>query len=100
MRLVPRIATTCAVTGVLLSVASWARVSGDSLSLIEAVKAGNRDAIREILKTHPDVNRREPDGTTALHWAVRANDEETARLLLSSGAQVNAANRYGVAPLS
>jgi ankyrin len=77
-----------------------ARASGDSLSLIEAVKAGNRDAIREILKAHPDVNRREPDGTTALHWAVRANDEETARLLINLGAQVNAANRYGVAPLT
>jgi len=42
----------------------------------------------------------EPDGTTALHRAVLAGDLETTRQLLSSGADANAANRYGVTPLS
>lgn len=42
----------------------------------------------------------EPDGTTALHHAVRSGDLETARQLLAGGADANAANRYGVTPLS
>ncbi len=40
------------------------------------------------------------DGTTSLDWAVRANDLKTAQSLLHSGADANAANRYGVTPLS
>jgi uncharacterized protein len=38
------------------------------------------------------------DGTTALHWAVHRGDLEAAKALLTAGADVNAANRYGVQP--
>ena len=37
---------------------------------------------------------------TALHWAVRADDAETAQLLIRAGANVKAANRYGITPLT
>jgi ankyrin repeat protein len=40
------------------------------------------------------------DGTTPLHWAVRAGDMATVKRLLRDGADVNATNRYGVTPLS
>ena len=46
------------------------------------------------------MNAAEADGTTGLHWAVRADDLETVRLLLRAGADAKAANRYGVTPLS
>ena len=36
---------------------------------------------------------------TALHWAAYYDDTATAQLLIAAGADVNAANRYGVAPL-
>jgi ankyrin repeat protein len=42
----------------------------------------------------------DPDGTTPLHWAVRANDVDAAQRLLRSGANPDAANRNGVTPLS
>jgi uncharacterized protein len=42
----------------------------------------------------------DPDGTTPLHWAVRANDLDTAQRLIHAGANPDAANRYGVTPLS
>jgi ankyrin repeat protein len=42
----------------------------------------------------------DPDGTTPLHWAVRANDLDAAQRLLLAGANPDAANRYSVTPLS
>jgi uncharacterized protein len=71
------------------------------LPLIEAVKSGNREAVRALLKQPSSAFKGvEGDGTTALHWAVRADDLEMVRLLLAAGADVKAATREGVTPLS
>ena len=42
----------------------------------------------------------EPDGTTALHWAVRSGNVAAVDALIASGANVSARNRYGITPLS
>src|SRR5262245_50568596 len=76
-----------------------ATLTAAPVSLIDAVKAGDAQAVRALLKQRPNVNASEADGMTALHWAVRANDMETAQLLLRSGANSKAENRYGVTPL-
>ncbi len=68
--------------------------------LLDAVKAGNREAVRTLLKNRAEINLAEADGTTPLHWAVRADDLEMSRWLLQAGANSNAANRYGITPLS
>jgi ankyrin repeat protein len=68
-------------------------------SLADAVKAGDRAAVRTLIQKKADVNAAEADGTTPLHWAVQADDPEMVRLLLSAGASARAANRYGVTPL-
>jgi ankyrin repeat protein len=47
-----------------------------------------------------DLSAADPDGSTALHWAVRRDDVDTAGLLIRNGANVKTANRYGVTPLS
>jgi ankyrin repeat protein len=52
------------------------------------------------LQSRADVNATQPDGTTALAWAVYRDDLETAELLLSAGANASAANEYGVTPLA
>lgn len=67
--------------------------------LIDAVKTGNHAAVRLLITRHVDVNQPETDGTTALHWAVRADDREIVTLLIKSGAKPDAVNRYGVTPL-
>jgi len=68
--------------------------------LIQAAQSGNVAAIKLALQKHADPNTAEPDGTTALHWAVRVDDLETAGLLIAAGANANAPNKYGVTPLS
>ena len=47
-----------------------------------------------------DVNAAEPDGGTALAWAVHFGDRQMADKLLAAGAKVNAANEYGETPLT
>ena len=53
-----------------------------------------RRAIRARL-----TNTIDPDGTTALHRAVQRNDLDAVDKLTRAGADVKAANRYGVTPL-
>jgi ankyrin len=67
-----------------------------------ASAARNRDwaTVRGLVKQRADVNTRLGDGTTALHWTVHWDAVETARLLIDAGANVNAADDLGVAPLS
>ncbi|MEO8256659.1 MAG: ankyrin repeat domain-containing protein [Acidobacteriota bacterium] len=67
--------------------------------LIEAVKAGNRAAVAELLTERGRVNTAEADGTTPLHWAVRRDDLAMAQQLIRAGADPKAANRYGVQPV-
>ena len=47
-----------------------------------------------------EVNAVGPDGTTALHWAVRADDLPKVEALIKAQANVKAADRYGITPLN
>jgi len=68
--------------------------------LVDAAKANNHAAAVALLAQKVDVNGAEPDGTTALHWAVHHNDLDLARRLIRAGANVKAKNDYGATPLS
>ena len=68
-------------------------------ALVQAVKAGDRATALALARDTAEVAAAEADGTTALHWAVRQNDLELVDRLLRTGADANAANRYGVTPL-
>ena len=74
-------------------------VAAEGTRLIEAVKSGDRAAVRALVKDKREVVVADADGTTALHWAARADDLESVRLLIAAGADARAANRYGVTPL-
>jgi uncharacterized protein len=64
-------------------------------TVVEAAMRGDREAVRSLLKEGDDVNSAQPDGMTALHWAVQKNDVELAKLLLYGGANVRATTRIG-----
>jgi ankyrin len=87
--------TGCLVVA-LLSAAQALAASSD---VADAVMRGKKDVLRSLLQQKADVNAPQIDGTTALHWAVRADDLETADLLLKAGAKVASANREGATPM-
>jgi uncharacterized protein len=68
--------------------------------LTDLVRSGHAAAALALLQQGAPGHAADADGTTALHWAVQADDVELARALLGAGAQVRAANRYGVTPLA
>jgi ankyrin repeat protein len=74
--------------------------AGPDLRLLDAAKANNHASAVALLAQKVDVNAAEPDGTTALHWAIHNNDLDLARRLIRSGADVKAKNQFGATPLS
>ena len=83
----------------LVAILSAASLLAAGSELADAVMRGNKAAVRSLLQRKVDVNAPQVDGTTALHWAVRADDLETIDLLVRAGANVSARNRAGVMPL-
>ena len=84
----------------VLSLAAAAGAATPEPGIIAATKTGDASSVRALVQGKADVNAREPDGTTALHWAARVGSGAIVDVLLSAGADVNAANRYGVTPLA
>jgi ankyrin repeat protein len=82
----------------VLSLASIPMVAASS-EVADAAMKGNREAVRSLIQRKADVNAQQVDGSTALHWAVQADDLETADLLLHAGAKPAAANKDGATPL-
>ncbi len=67
--------------------------------LIEAAKTQDLDAVRSLLAEGVDVNARQADEATALHWAAHWEHQAMVDLLLRAGADVNAANDLATTPL-
>ena len=86
----------CYVTALLLGAMLAAAVRSE---VADAAMQRNKPAVRALLQQNADVNAPQIDGTTALHWAVEADDLELTDLLIRAGAHVSAANKAGATPL-
>ncbi len=86
----------------LLAIASTAVLyaAAPDAPLADAAMAADNTAMRSLLNRKVDVNIAQADGTTALHWAARHDDLEITNLLIRAGANVKAANRFGITPLA
>jgi ankyrin repeat protein len=87
------------VAAVLLVLASAPVAFAAGSEVADAAAKGDRNAVRSLIQRKVDVNAPQVDGTTALQWAVRADDLELADLLIAAGANVSAASREGVTAL-
>ncbi len=83
----------------LLSGFATAAAGTNDTRLAEAAMKRDTAAVRALVEQKVDVNAPGRDGTPALHWLVRVDDLDTARLLIRAGADASRADRYGVTPL-
>jgi hypothetical protein len=71
-----------------------------SVSLQEAARAGNLEAIQQHIRTASNLNEKAPDsGGSPLHTAAVFGQLEAVRALVQAGADVNARNNDGSTPL-
>jgi len=70
-------------------------LSANAATVADAAMAGDKTAVRALLKQGMDVNAAQGDGMTALHWAARTGDVELAQMLIYAGANVKAMTRLG-----
>jgi len=66
----------------------------------DAAERQDREAVRALLARGTSASVPQPDGATALHWAVHWNDAEMVDLLLKHGAGTDHVTDLGVAPLT
>ena len=72
----------------------------DAPNLLDAVKRRDHKALTQLIKAKADVNVTQPDGASALAWAIYLDDQTAAEMLLAAGAKVNTADEYGETPLT
>src|SRR5688572_20606716 len=88
-------------SGSVVAVLLLVRTAGAAdARLADAVKRQDNTTARALIGQKVDVNAPLPDGATALHWATHWDDLELAEQLIRAGANVNAANDYGITPLA
>jgi uncharacterized protein len=80
-------------------VISNARSATPKSDVADAAQRGDKAAVRSLVQKKADVDAPQIDGTTALHWAVQADDLELVDLLIRSGAKVSTATIAGATPL-
>lgn len=67
--------------------------------LLEAVLAGDRQSVQELLEAGVSVSVRDDQGLTGVHLAASKGNLDMLKLLLEKGASVNTRDQYGITPL-
>jgi len=70
-----------------------------SSPLFTGLGVGDPGVIQALLKGGANLNEKDQDGMTALHWAVLSHRPEAVEELLAAGADVNAVDHFGYTPL-
>jgi len=70
------------------------------LRLVDAVKRRDTKTAQSLISERVGLNAAQPDGATALAWAVYLDDVKLADFLIAAGADVNTADEYGETPLT
>ena len=86
-------------------VAAWAplgllHAQSRDVRLLEAVKRRDQRNFNSLLQARADVNGAQPDGSTALSWAIHLGQRPMADALLAAGANANATDEYGESPVT
>ena len=67
-------------------------------ALVDMAEYQDWNGVESSISTE-DINATQPDGMSALFWAVYYEEADIVSLLLDAGADANVQNRYGLTPL-
>ena len=67
-------------------------------ALVDMAEYQDWNGVESSISTE-DINATQPDGMSALFWAVYYEEADMVSLLLDAGADANVQNRYGLTPL-
>jgi ankyrin repeat protein len=90
---------TYMATGAAALILASAAFSAPQSEAADAAMNRNRELIAALIAKKTDINAPQPDGSTALHWAVYYDDAALVDMLLQAGANVKLTNRDGATPL-
>ena len=68
-------------------------------SLLKAAARGQTDTVKKLIAEKADVNYKDKNGYTSLHWAATYGHIEVARALIAAKAKVNVQDKDGYTPL-
>ena len=94
------------VTLTVCCVTAWAPLPSlhaqpRDVRLLDAVKRRDQQGVhRAAARAAPTSTRAQPDGATALAWAVHLGERRMAEALLDAGANANTADEYGETPVT
>src|SRR5215831_14934239 len=73
----------------LFSIATMTFWAAGRSDVADAAMKGDKAALRTLIQQKADVDARQVDGATAMHWAVYHLDPEAVDLLIKAGAKVD-----------
>lgn len=71
----------------------------DIVSLLDAAKYGDLEATEDLIAVRKDVNQRDAEQRTPLHYAIAYNHPDIMQELLDAGADLTALDSKGNSPL-
>lgn len=69
--------------------------SGFAAELIQATRAGDSEAVSEMIAASVDLNVATGDGMTAMHWAAQTGHVPILQALVNAGAAIDPVTRIG-----
>ena len=94
------LARALVMAGVAVLVLAGAAAPQTPAAVADAAMKRDVAALRTLIRQKADVNAPQPDGATAIHWAVYYDDLPAADLLIAAGARVTTPNSDGATPLA
>lgn len=76
-----------------------ARNAQQTTPLEEAAASGSYPIVELLIHRGADINYRDRDGWSAIHWAAEEGHQDIVNLLLEYGANPSAVSSYGTSPL-
>ena len=74
-------------------------IFGGTTILMQAASEGGAGILQTVLQYEPDLEKVDKQGRTALHYACRAGNLQTLRMLIQQDVNIEARTQGGVTPL-